>query len=102
MSIMPSSANWIFSKFELLNDFQKEMILKILNEIDELQLPPNLEKLEFTVDLNKDNEFLFYRKSLNGLVNIIVNPDDCIAFSYIPIIGERTLHFMSPDQNFKP
>ena len=71
------------------------MLGKILDEL-ELKKPYSA-----SICSTNDDELIIYRSTENALFNIIINPDECITFSYIPNIGKRKLYFLKPDGDFK-
>jgi hypothetical protein len=44
--------------------------------------PIRLESFEST--FNGDDELVLFRNTDKGIINIIINPDECFAFSFIP------------------
>lgn len=93
----------ILLKYELLTDFQKEMLNKIFLEFNNIRTTIDPKRLKsFEHYLNEDNELLLYRETENGLINIIINPNECIAFSYIPNNEEnRQFYFINIDGDFE-
>ena len=95
--------NNIILKYDSLTNFQNEMLNKIFNEFNNIRIAIDPKRLKsFEHYFNADNELLLYRETGNGLTNIIINPDDCIAFSFIPSKGgERKLYFLYEDGDFE-
>jgi len=95
--------NNILFKYENLTDFQKEILMNIFNEFNNIRESIDPNRLQpFKHYLNQDDELLLYRDTEHGLTNIIINPDECIAFSYIPKSDEkRNLYFIALDGDFE-
>ncbi len=95
--------NNILLKYDILTDFQKEILNKIFSEFNNIRTTIDPKRLKsFEHYLTADDEFLLYRETENGLINIILNPEDCLAFSFIPNNGEkRQLYFIHQDGDFE-
>ena len=95
--------NGILLKHDTLTDFQKGILDQIFNEFNNIRLSIDPKRLKsFEHYFNVDNELLLYRETEKGLINIIINPEDCIAFSYIPNNDEqRQLYFVHQDGDFE-
>lgn len=86
-------------KYESLTPFQKDMLHKIFTEFNNIRTTIDPKRLKsFDHHLNEDEELLLFRESENGLINIIINPEDYIAFSFIPS-GEKSRKFYFIDEN---
>ncbi|CAN5588345.1 hypothetical protein BH10BAC4_BH10BAC4_19780 [soil metagenome] len=93
----------ILSAYEGLTSFQESILMKIFVELNNIRIniDPNRLK-EFSHYLNKDSELLLYRNTTSGLLNIIINPEDCVAFSFIPDNdGHRKFYFIDQDGDFE-
>jgi hypothetical protein len=89
----------ILLKYESLTSFQKDMLHKIFSEFNNIRTTIDPKRLKsFTDDLNEDEELLLFRESQNGLINLIINPEDCVAFSFIPN-NEQQRKFYFIDRN---
>jgi hypothetical protein len=95
--------NNVFLKYDSLTEFQKEMLIKIFDEFNQIRTSIDPKRLKsFDHYLNTDDELLLYRETENGLINIIINPEDCIAFSFIPDNSDqRQLYFIHQDGDFE-
>lgn len=95
--------NNVFLKYDSLTEFQKEMLIKIFAEFNQIRTTIDPKRLKsFDHYLNADDEFLLYRETGNGLINIIINPEECIAFSFIPNNSDqRQLYFIHQDGDFE-
>lgn len=96
--------NYILLKYDGLTDFQKGILEAIFNEFKNIQKNIDPKRLKpFDHYLNDDNELLLYRETKNGLINIIINPDECAAFSFIPnsTDEQRQLYFVYPGGDFE-
>jgi len=93
----------ILLKYESLTAFQKDVLYKIFSEFNHIRTTIDPKRLKsFTHDLNEDEELLLFRESENGLINIIINPEDCIAFSFIPNNEQkRTFYFIDQNGDFE-
>lgn len=97
--------NILFKYDNAITEFQQVMLNKIFNEFNKIRLTIDPNRLKsFEHHLNGDGELLLYRKTENTLINIIINSDDCIAFSALPTnvdgVG-RQLYFVYPDGDFE-
>ncbi len=77
--------NYLSEKYNL-SDFQKKFLERIINGME----PEKLNSFEYS--FTDDNELVLYRNTLLGLYNILINPEECVAFSYIGY-GNRILKF---------
>jgi hypothetical protein len=96
--------NNILFKYPSLAAFQRDMLGCIFNEFNKIRMTIDPKRLKsFEHYLNDDGELLLYRKTENSLINIIINPEDCIAFSSIPHNPEinRQLYFIYPNGDFE-
>lgn len=95
--------NHILYSYDSLSEFQKDMLYKIfeaLNKVRHLIDPNRLRPFEQY--LNSDEELLLYRNTDNGLTNIIINPDECVAYSFInKEKNERVLLFFDENSDFE-
>jgi len=78
--------NYILLKYEKLTPFQKDFLNKIFNAFNNIRINIDPNRLKpFNHFFNDDDELLLYRNTeKRGLINIIINPEDCAAFSFIP------------------
>ncbi len=77
-----------------LTDFQKAMLFNLLfafSEIREKIDPSRLSPFQYYT--NEDDELVFFRKTHKGVIHIVINPEDCIAYSYIGVDKKRILKF---------
>ena len=76
--------NGILVQYDSLTDYQKVALNSLFDEFNYIRevIDPNRLK-KFRHSINSDNELLIYRKTDEGLINIIVNPEECTAFSFI-------------------
>ena len=83
--------------------FQKEMLNSIYNEFNNIRINIDPNRLKpFQHYFNEDNELLLYRETDKGLINIIINPEDCVAYSFIPNTDEkRKFYFIHQDGDFE-
>ena len=96
--------NNIILKHEGLNDFHKSMLYLIFDAFNTVRHKIDPKRLKpFDNAFNNDSELLLFRKSESGLTNIIINPDDCIAFSYIPNSSaeKRIFYFLEQNGDFE-
>lgn len=95
--------NNILLKFEKLTDFQKEILTNIFNEFNNIRINIDPNRLKpFEYYYNADEELLLYRETKSGLINIIINADECLAFSYIPKGDEkRVFYFLQQNGDFE-
>jgi len=96
--------NSILIKYSLLTEFQMEMLNKIFNEFNNIRINIDPNRLKtFQHSFTSDNELLLYRINQRGLINIIINPEDCIAFSFIPNADEnnKKFYFLYQDGDFE-
>ena len=93
----------ILLKYESLTPFQKSMLHKIFTEFNNIRTTIDPKRLKsFDHHLNEDEELLLFRESENGLINIIINPEDCIAFSFIPTDEQqRKFYFIDEKGDFE-
>ncbi|SFD27048.1 hypothetical protein SAMN05518672_1011379 [Chitinophaga sp. CF118] len=96
--------NYILIKYDGLTGFQKNMLANIFDEFQNVHKTIDPKRLRsFEHYFNDDNELLLFRETENGLINIIINPDECAAFSFIPNNSEeqRQLYFIYPEGDFE-
>ncbi len=90
---------------EKLTDFQTLLLSHIFNAFNEIRLKIDPNRLkQFKYYYNNDDELLLYRETEKGLTNIIINPDECIAYSFIPNNNtdlNRVLYFVGEDGDFE-
>ena len=68
-----------------LTDFQQKMLVCLFEEFSRIRTEIDPNKIKpFKFSYNNDNELLLYRITNTGLVNLTINPEDCISFAYIP------------------
>jgi len=93
----------ILLKNETLTDFQKEALKKIFEQFNIIRTSIDPKRLKsFEHYLNDDHELLLFRESEDGLLNIIINSDECIAFSFIPNNHDRReFYFITIDGDFE-
>jgi hypothetical protein len=94
----------ILLTYSELTEFQETILLKIFKEFNNIRLniDPNRLK-EFSHYFNSDGELLLFRNTDLGLINIIINPEDCAAFSFIPNDKgqNRRFYFVDQDGDFE-
>lgn len=95
--------NNILVKYDLLTDFQKDMLARIFDEFNNIRINIDPKRLKsFHHYYNEDDELLMYRETPSGLINIIINPDECLAFSFIPFDDQnRQFYFVHPGEDFE-
>lgn len=96
--------NNILVKYDDLTDFQVRILEAIFDEFKNIQKNIDPKRLRsFEHYFNNDQELLLYRETKNGLINIIINPDECAAFSFIPNSTDehRQLYFIYPGGDFE-
>lgn len=95
--------NKILLTYDCLTSFQKEMLTRIFDEFNNIRINIDPNRLKsFHHYYNEDEELLLYRQTPSGLINIILNSDDCIAFSFIPVNeASRQLYFVHKDGDFE-
>ena len=93
----------ILLNYENLTMFQKEMLNIIYNEFNNIRINIDPNRLKpFQHYFNEDDELLLYRETTKGLINIIINPEDCVAYSFIPNTDEkRKFYFVHQDGDFE-
>lgn len=91
----------ILSVYENLTGFQKQMLNAVFNAFNNLRKEIDPDRLKsFEHYFNQDNELLLFRSTERGIVNIIFNPEDCIAYSFISKEhGGDVLKFYYSDQD---
>ena len=93
----------IMVTYNSLSSFQRQALSKIFYEFDNIRknIDPNRLK-SYEHYFNADEELLMYRNTKEGLTNIIINPDDCIAFSFISTGSKKDIfYFISLDGDFE-
>lgn len=91
--------NSVLLKYDNLTEFQKEMLIRIFDEFNNIRINIDPNRLKpFQHYYNSDNELLLYRESPKGLTNIIINSDECIAFSFIPKTNEKRVLYFIPQE----
>ena len=95
--------NHIIVKYELLTDFQKGILIRLFDEFNNIRINIDPKRLKsFYHYYNEDQELLMYRETTSGLINIIINPEECLAFSFIPNNEQqRQFYFVHPDEDFE-
>ena len=96
--------NSIILKYDSLTEFQKSMLVDIFKQFDIIRVAIDPKRLKsFTHFFNSDDELLLSRKTENGIINIIINPEDCLAFSFIPqkIEENRQFYFIHKGEDFE-
>ncbi len=95
--------NKITIKYGSLTAFQKEMLTNVFNAFNNIRISIDPNRLKpFNYSLNGDDELLLHRETSCGLINIIINPEDCIAFSFLPSAnGVRNFYFVYPDGDYE-
>jgi len=95
--------NSILLKYPNLTTFQKDILVKLFDAFNNIrtQIDPNrLQSFEYC--FNNDEELLLYRSTESGLTNIIINPDECVAYSFIgKNTNKRILKFYDSDSDFE-
>lgn len=88
--------NSILLKWDNITPFQKEMLDRIFDEFNNIRLSIDPKRLKpFESFLNNDDELLLFRETEFGITNIIINPEECIAFSFISNkTKERKFYFV--------
>ena len=95
--------NNILLTYNSLTDFQACMLNKFFNALNDIRhkIDPNRLK-PFEHYFNDDAELLLYRKTNNGLINIIINPEECVAYSFIgTTVSEQSLEFYYEESDFE-
>lgn len=95
--------NVILLTYSSLTDFQVSMLGEIFNALNDIRhkIDPNRLK-PFEHYFNNDDELLLYRKTSKGLINVIIHPEQCIAYSFIgTTVSEQTLEFFYEDSDFE-
>jgi hypothetical protein len=68
-----------------INDFQIEKLHKIFMAFNDIRTKIDPRRLaSFEYAFNNDDELVLFRNTDKGLINIIIDPDECLAFSFIP------------------
>ncbi len=102
-SDISSIYNSIMLKYTSLTEFQQEILGKLFNTFNQIRktIDPNRLK-SFEYYLNEDDELLLYRNTTLGLTNIIINPDELIAYSYLgKSDSDRILKFYNSGADFE-
>ena len=80
------------------------MLNKIFDEFNNIRLTIDPNRLKsFQHNFTNDKELLLFRTTKRGLINIIINSDECIAFSFIPNNNDeqRKLYFIYEEGDFE-
>ncbi len=97
----------IINKYDsVLTTFQREALKSIFEKFNFIYLNVDPNRLKpFEHDSTEDSELLLYRTTESGLINIIINPEDYIAFSFIPYKTDtekkRNFYFIKNDGDFQ-
>lgn len=99
---IPELLNQILAVSENLTDFQKTILENFFIAFDDIRakIDPNRLK-SFKYDFNSDEELVLHRNTEKGLTNIIINPDECFAFSFIPKNHEIPKSLTFHDENYE-
>lgn len=84
-----------------ITGFQVEILQRVFVAFNEIRAkidPKRLSSFEYV--LNDDDELVLFRNTERGLTNLIINPDECFAFSYIPKNPENKKSLNFYDENF--
>jgi hypothetical protein len=95
--------NSILMKYDALTQYQKIMLFKIFDAFNNICVNYDPARLKpFDHFYTADEELLLFRETEAGLINIIINSDECIAFSFIPNNdGKRKLYFIYNEGDFE-
>jgi hypothetical protein len=97
--------NKILMECNSITGFQVDILHKIFVAFNDIRTkidPKRLSSFEYC--FNDDDELVLFRNTDKGLTNIIINPDECFAFSFIPKNPEnqKSLTFYDADyQDFE-
>jgi len=86
--------NQVISQYDEITEHQILVLTKIIDKLNDVRTiinPNRFKNLKHSI--TEDDDLLLYRESDNGLVNIIIHPDEDFAFSYIGNIAGRELEF---------
>jgi len=90
--------NQIIKTYNDLTDFQIDVLTLIMDQLNELRISSDPKRLkDFYHGLTPDCDLLLYRENENGLINIIIHPEDNFAFSFIGNKEGRRLEFHKPE-----
>ena len=68
-----------------LTEYQRGVLQKFFIGFDAIRTIIDPQRLKsFDHGFNDDDELVLFRYTNKGLVNIIINPDECFALSFIP------------------
>ncbi len=77
--------NKILMECNNITSFQRDILHKIFVAFNDIRTKIDPKRLaSFEYAFNDDSELLLFRNTQKGLTNIIINPDECFAFSFIP------------------
>jgi hypothetical protein len=95
--------NCILMKYNTLTQYQKDMLFKIFNAFNNICVDFDPNRLKpFDHCFTPDDELLLYRQSESGLINILINSEECIAFSFIPNKeGQRKFYLIYDEGDFE-
>jgi len=76
--------NQILASFEL-TEYQKEILQNFFIAFNDIRVKIDPNRLKsFKYEFNNDDELVLNRNTEKGIINIIINPNECFAFSVIP------------------
>jgi hypothetical protein len=95
--------NNILMKYDALTQYQKDMLFKIFDAFNNICVDFDPNRLKpFDHCFTTDDELLLYRQSESGLINILINSEECIAFSFIPNKeGQRKFYLIYNEGDFE-
>ncbi|HEY0297987.1 MAG TPA: hypothetical protein VGB84_02085 [Arachidicoccus sp.] len=95
----PRHLDSILYKYPNLTEYQKDALERLFDKfitIKETVDPARIQSFQY--DYTEDEELLLYRITDRGITNIILNSDECIAFSFIPKTnGVKDVFFIIDD-----
>jgi hypothetical protein len=94
--------NNIMMEFRELTDFQLQILYSIFNSFNAIRKVIDPNRLSsFSYFYTDDCELLLYRKTEKGLTNIIIDSEDCLAYSFIGVDKNKILTFLKPNDDFE-
>lgn len=96
--------NLILVKHPGITKFQQDSLIDLFakfNDIRETIDPNRLKPFEYSMSC--DDELILYRKSEVGVTSITLNPEECLAFSFIPYnnADDRVFFFVEQNDDFE-
>jgi hypothetical protein len=94
--------NKILMECNKISVFQVQTLYNIFEAFNDIRTKIDPNRLSsFEYSFNSDDELVLFRNTNKGLTNIIINTDECFAFSFIPkdLLQKKSLNFYYEDFN---